>query len=327
MSDLSNRRADGRREAPAPIHRPTRLQALLLFGIAALAPFAEVLYDGLIRSLEPNAANLAANSIYYLLFLALPIFLCFRRGPGRPEALRPNPLPISSMLAVVGAALLCVFLANDIILLWSIPFQKLGFNLGVLELDVPANARGLTVCVLYAAVLPGICEELLLRGALLSAFEEEGTKRARLVTALLFTLLHGSIIGAPTQFMLGMILADIVLLTDSIYGGMIFHTVYNATLLILQALQQGAGEAAPVENYFTAIGGWGGVVSLLVSIAITGMMVRFCLSILRLRAKLEGRSFLPRKRIPLRGAEMGVLIAALVLVALRYLLVTAAMLV
>lgn len=304
------------------------MQALILFGIAALAPFASVLCDGLIMHLalrDPELANLVSNVLYYLPFLALPIFLCIRRGPGRAEALRPNPLPFSSMLAVVGAAMLCVFLANDIVLLWSIPFQKLGFDLDVLSSAVPANARGLTVCVLYAAVLPGICEELLFRGALLSAFEEEGTKHARLVTALLFTLLHGNIAGAPAQFMLGLILADIVLLTDSIYGGMVFHTAYNAMLLILEAIQQG-GEAAPIEDYFTAIGGWGGVVSLLVGIAITGMMVRFCLSILRLRAKLEGRTFLPRKRISLKKAELGVLIGALVLVALRYLLVTAAML-
>ncbi|MBQ8506335.1 MAG: CPBP family intramembrane metalloprotease [Clostridia bacterium] len=324
MSDMQ----ENHKEAPAPVRRPTRLQALVLFAIAALAPFAESLYGKLLPAMDENTANLVLNALYYLVFLALPVFLCFRRGPAGPESLRPNPLPISSLLSIVAAALLCVFLVNDIVILWSIPFQKLGFNLDVFSMPVPNDAKGLTVCILYAAVLPGICEELLFRGAMLPAFEQEGTRRARFITALLFALLHGNIIGLPTQLLLGLILADIVVYSDSIYGGMIFHTAYNAALVIIQSIQQrAAADAAASADYLTAIGGMGGVFSLLVSILITGLMVRFSLGVLRFRARLDGREIrLPGQKARMNGTEIGVLVIGLALVALRYALVTYTML-
>lgn len=323
MSDMQQ----SHKETPQPIRRPARLHALLLFAVAALAPFAESLYGSLLPQMDENTANLILNALYYLLFLALPVYICYRRGSAGVESLRPNPLPVSSMFSIVAAALLCVFLVNDIVLLWSIPFQKLGFNLDVFSMEIPADPRGLTVCILYAAVLPGVCEELLFRGALLPAFEQGGTRHARVVTALLFALLHGNIIGLPTQFLLGLILADIVICSDSIYGGMIFHTVYNAALLIIQSIQERAAvDAAPVTDYFTAIGGMDGVFSLAISILITGMMVRFSLGLLRLRARLDGRETLPRQKLPLNRMEILVLVMGLLLVLLRYVLVTYTML-
>lgn len=323
---MSDPMSDIRKEAPAPVRRPTRLQALVLFIIAALAPFAQTLYGSLLPQMDENTASLILNALYYLFFLALPLYLCFRKGPAGPESLRPNPLPVSALLSIVAMALLCVFLVNDILILWSIPFQKLGFNLDVFSMPVPNDPMGLSVCILYAAVLPGVCEELLFRGAMLPAFEQEGTKRARVITALLFALIHGNIIGLPTQFLLGLLLADIVIYSDSIYGGMIFHTAYNAALIIIQSIQQRSMDAAPVQDYLTAIGGAGGVVSLLVSIVITGLMVRFSMGVLRFRAKLDGRQMLPAQKIPMNGMEKGALVAGLVLAALRYVLVCLTML-
>jgi len=318
--------SDIRENAPAPVRRPSRLLALKLFGIAALAPFAITLCGSLIPDMGPNAEGLLSNVLYYLPFLVLPVLLCVRRGKMDAESLRPNPLPVSSMFSIVAAALICVFLVNDIILLWAIPFQKMGFNLDAFSMHVPTDPMGLSLCILYAAVLPGVCEELLFRGAMLPAFEQYGTRRARVITALLFALLHGNIIGLPTQIMLGLILADVVILTDSIYGGMVFHTVYNAALLIIQSIQTGTAAAEPVGDYFALIGGMGGVLTMLVSIAISGLLVHFTLRILRLRARLEGRVPIPGTKRRLSGSEIGVLAAGLTLVLVRYVLVCRTML-
>ena len=312
--------SDIRVEPRPPVAPPTRKQALTLFIAAAAGLFASSFLGMLLPEMHTDARLLVFNLFYYLVFLGLPCWLCLHKGPGKAEALRPNPISIFSAFFIVVLAVLCVFFVNDILVLWSIPFQKLGFNVNASGLEIPTTRAGLTVCVLYAAVLPGIFEEITFRGMLLPAFEQQGTRRAIRASSLLFALLHGSVIGLPGQLLLGMVIAELVICCDSIYAGLIFHTAYNAATLLLQYFQTAADPAAPpVEDYFAAIGGWGGVLTLLVSILFSAMMLRAALRAFKMRSLLAKVPRYPDKpRTPLSGAEKALLIAGIALAALLY---------
>ena len=185
------------------------------------------------------------------------------------------------------------------------------------------------LCVIYAAVLPGIFEELTFRGMVLPALEQQGTRRAVRISALLFALLHGSVTGVPAQLLLGLMIGELVICCDSIYAGLIFHTSYNAAVMIIQYCQLKADPsmAAPVADYFSAIGGWGGVVSLLVSILFTGAMLHISMKTFFLRAKLAGIPRYPQQpRTALSRGEKLLLALGILLVVLLYAMDAAAML-
>ena len=309
---------------PRPLEQPTRLNALLLWVIAAagliIVSLLSLPLQGVLRNINPYVQLLITNLIYYLPFVVLPVFLLARRRPGLFEAYRPNPISLFDTISIAILAVLGVFLVNDITVLWAIPFQRVGFNVFSISLPAASTRGELLLSVFTVAVIPGICEEFLFRGAILSAFENEGARRAMRICALLFMLLHGSLIGAPTQLILGMVLCFVVVWTNSIYAGLIYHTVHNTTAVILDFIQSQAPEAAEqTANLLESIGGIPGVLGLMVGVALIGAMLIFSLKMLRLRGMLKGITTLEiGRRTPLLGAERALLAAGILLCAVLY---------
>lgn len=298
--------------------RPSRVQALALYCIAAAGLFAILGLRGLVGD---GMGELAVNLLYYLPFVLLPGILCLRKGPGSIESLRPNPVSLFDAFSIVVLAALSVFFVDELTILWAMPLQALGLNVNARALAVPTETGPMMLLVLYGAVLPGICEEFLFRGSILPAFERMGTRRAAAASALLFMLLHGSLVGAPGQLILGIVIAELVIFCDSIYAGMIFHTAYNAGLMIIQFAQARAAEEVEiVRDYFSYFGGWEGVLTLLVSVLLMGGMIRFSLRVFAMRARLKGVQAMPEQKIPFSGREKRLLGIGIALAAALYLL-------
>ena len=314
MSERPSENAGAKNPSPpqTEIRRPTRLRALALYLIAAAGLTACSL-------LLPDGIGMAgANLIYYGLFFAVPVALTMRKTG--IEAFRPNPISLRGMIAVILLAMNGVLFADNVTVLWAIPFQKLGLNVDAVSVAVPTNARGLVVSILIVAVLPAVCEEFLFRGAILSAFEANGTRYAILFSTVLFALLHGSLIGLPAQFIVGLIIAFVVVCTDSVYAGVIYHTVHNAASLIMQFVQQRSitPEDAQVTDYFTAIGGVGGIFTLLVEMILGAAVMLMLLRLFRMRAMLRKVPIQPENRAPLKISEWAVLLGAAVCIAGLY---------
>lgn len=314
------------RRAPKPDRRPTRLNALVLWLSSAcgllIFPFFSAPLASLIGNFNPHVQMLISNLLYYIPFIVLPIIVLTLRRPGLYVAYRPNPISLFNVTCTVIIALLGVFFANDVATLWAIPLQKLGFNVFSSTLPVAANRFELMLSVLYAAVLPGICEEFLFRGALLSAFEEDGTRRAMWISSLLFMLVHGSVTGAPVQLILGMILSYVVVWTNSIYAGLIYHTVHNATSVLLQYAQNRAlasgGATAEITDLLEYLGGIGGVGMLVVEILFFAAMILFSLKMFKFRGRLMGISEEPFKKRPLTAREWIILLLSIIACCLLY---------
>ena len=313
------------RRVPKPERRPTRLSALVLWVIAAAGlvffPLFSPLLNSLAGALNPHVQLLISNALYYLIFAALPVFLLAKRTPDLYMAYRPNPISLFNTISIVVIALLGMFFANDLVVLWSIPLQKLGFDVLSSSLPTAANSFELTISILYVAVLPGICEEFLFRGAILPAFEEEGAKRAMIASSLLFMLVHGTIVGAPSQFVLGIILSYLVIWTNSVYAGLIYHTVHNSAMLILQYAQDRAvapDAAAQGADLLELVGGIGGAGILVMEVLLSGAMILFTLRMFKLRGRLTGITEEPGQKKPLVKRELIVLLAGIILCGLLY---------
>lgn len=313
------------RRVPKPERRPTRLSAFILWMVAAAGlvafPLVSPLLDPLLGGFNIHVQLLISNALYYLIFAALPVFLLAKRRPGLYMAYRPNPISLFNTICVVVIALLGMFFANDLTVLWSIPLQKMGIDVLSTALPAATNTFELTLSIIYVAVLPAICEEFLFRGVVLSAFEEEGTRRAMFASSLLFMLVHGTIAGAPTQFILGCILAYLVIWTDSIYAGLIYHTVHNAAAVLLQFAQDRSASPetyAQTTDLLEMVGGLQGMGMLATEVLLSGAMILFSLKMFKLRGRLTGIAEEPPKKKPLTRRELIILIMGIILCILLY---------
>lgn len=220
--------------------KPSVFAASFLFLLAGMGklvgeyvawPFV-FLAGRLLGGVDAGAQSQLTQFLYYILFVALPVMLYARRDPGIASHLRIEPLKGRvAALSVLTAAVAVLFI-NCVSQLWFILVQCMGGTIPASGVAVPTTVRGLASAVILSAVLPGICEELLFRGLMLSAWEERGSLRAVTTVSLLFTLLHGNLLGIPSEFICGVLLACIVISSGSLFAGMVFHTVFNSTLLI-----------------------------------------------------------------------------------------------
>ena len=203
----------------------------------------------------------SSSIIYYFFFVILPITLYGGADEriGFTEYIRITPLSnrncvICALIAVPGVALALMLTE-----LWSTLIITLG---GVIPEAgtalVPKNTAQLMGSLLVDAIVPAICEEILFRGVILSAWEEKGGRKAVLISAVLFTLLHASVSGLPAELAGRLIMGMIVLRGGSVFAGVIFHVCYNAIIRVMQYTLVTGGNGA---EHLINIGGTMGVIA------------------------------------------------------------------
>ncbi len=160
---------------------------------------------------------------------------------GRPR-IRPTRL----------LAFLAVLLASDTVLgvlygIWVEIPPDLNEELDLLT----SKPYGWLAVVLLAVVLAPLIEEFTFRGWIQGSLEPRwGLGPALLVSAALFAAAHVEVTLFPYYFLGGLLLGAAVRVTESIWTGVLMHTVMNATTLLLD--ETGAG--MEIESW---LGSWG----------------------------------------------------------------------
>lgn len=273
--------------------------------VSALATFAFGAETGL------AAVNLA----YYLPFVLVPAAVYLLRRPETRAAARLNPLPLVPTLAVILLGLLSVYAASALAALWQLLTDALGLP-AIGEAPVIRNPRELTLAIVIMAALPAACEELLFRGLVMPAWESRGTYFAIGVSGAMFALLHGNITGLPAYLLVGAVSGYLVFALDTLYAGIVYHTVYNAACLVIPYLasNQTQPETAPEAALLASM--------LWQTLLVFGMMAMLLVS-LRSRARQENRIVIPRIRRPVEGRDRIMLLAAVLAMAASTVVVAA----
>ena len=283
--------------------RPTLFAAS---GFVLLAA-AGLWVSSLLELLLPGASMALINALYYLPFTVLPVGLYMLRRPGLGAGMRLNAPPLLPTLSAALLGLLSVYVASLLSAAWAAGLDALGLR-GLGGVPVPGNERELIASVLSLAAVPAVCEELLFRGFVLSAWESRGTRYAIGVTAVLFALLHGNLYGLPAYLLVGAVAGFLAFALDSVYAAMIYHTVYNTACLVIPYLaagQEGADVAVDAAAIF----------SLAVQAVMIAAMMAMTMMTLRLRAQRAGIVPIPRIRRPLEGRDRAMLLAAVLAMA------------
>ena len=137
---------------------------------------------------------------------------------------------------VIGAMLLAPGLAR--LALWFLPLQQelLPMPEGALEgseLIAGIAALGTWKLLFLLALSPGIMEELLFRGALMSGMKRDlSPAKTVLWQAFLFAAIHASIYRIVPTFSLGALFAVIALRSRSVIPAIIVHVGYDAIMVL-----------------------------------------------------------------------------------------------
>lgn len=222
--------------SPEP-QRLTSLEAMLAFAtsITSMLVLAPILY---------RALGLAAMAVTQVVCIAGPT-LAIALAQGRSARAAAALLGICGArgAAWLGAALLGLsFWFVNLLTVAPIADRYLGGKELVRSMDESILNSGapMWVTVVVIAGFPGVCEELLMRGAVARAFSARaGTAGAVIASALLFGFMHLHPAQMLTTAAFGLVLGYTAMVSGSVLPAILVHVMNNAVVLLV------AGEISP----------------------------------------------------------------------------------
>lgn len=108
------------------------------------------------------------------------------------------------------------------------------------------------VYIVMICVFPAIFEEMLFRGIIMRGLEQFGSVIAVVLSALMFALMHGNFSQLILQFIGGLAIGGVVMITKNYLLGSIMHAFNNFYSVIYGILTQNFGEDL-ISNYLQAV--------------------------------------------------------------------------
>lgn len=141
-------------------------------------------------------------------------------------------------LLAVGLGLVCLFGLTNFISLVDKGLELVGYTASA-SIGLPMDNFGWFVLnVLLLAVLPAICEELIFRGIIFSGMKEMGEVSAVFFSSFLFALFHGNASQTVYQFVLGIVLCYVFVITKNLLCSMILHFTNNFVVLLINYISR-----------------------------------------------------------------------------------------
>lgn len=158
------------------------------------------------------------------------IYLVVTKQSAR-DVLKLNKLYFKDILLIILLAFVCQPIMTFFSLISQFFFEN---EIGNFVTNIVESPY--IVLLLLIAVLPAITEEITIRGIVLSGYEDKNIYLSCIITGLLFGIMHLD----PQQFLyatvLGVILALVVRITNSIFASILMHFLINGTSITLQKL-------------------------------------------------------------------------------------------
>lgn len=164
---------------------------------------------------------------------AVPALVYYRKHPQHCASLRLNPVDPLCMVLIILSAVVGMLALNWVSIYWTMILDAMGLVTDTGNSAAPRTFGQLMWILVASAAAPAIFEEILFRGFLLPSMESIGKRKAVLISGGMFALMHGRIEALPAHLLLGTLLCLLVLRTDSLLSAVVYHVVYNASLMIM----------------------------------------------------------------------------------------------
>lgn len=188
-----------------------------------------IFLGGFVQSREIYSGLLITQ---YLIILLPTISYLKIRGYSLKNTLKLNKISIKQIvlipLIVIFAYPVGAFL-NYIFILFLSNFIKIR----PAPIPIPSSSPEFILGLIVISLSPGICEEILFRGMVMSSYDKLGKKKAIIISSVLFGVYHFNLQNLLGPIFLGAIFGSIVYKTKSIYSSMIAHGFNNAIALTI----------------------------------------------------------------------------------------------
>ena len=132
-----------------------------------------------------------------------------------------------AILISIGLGFLCFIINIAVSSLFSGILTFTGYRYPGVSGDSDYSTGHFFLELLLVAVLPAICEEFTHRGILLQGIKHAGFKKAIVISALMFGLIHFNIQQFFYAFIIGLILGFVSVVAKNIYPAIIIHFINN----------------------------------------------------------------------------------------------------
>lgn len=203
-----------------------------------------------------NATNteawLIATLVMEIVVIGIPpLIYLLASGMDIKHVVRINRAKGVELLLVLGMAVFGYFIVAFINLVWYSILSRIGTPVQPLFPSIKTGKQYI-LAILAMAVIPAVVEEFLFRGVILRGYERFGTLTAVVVSGVLFGLLHLNLVNLPAIIFLGIMIGYVVVRTDSIFSGMLYHFIQNflsISFLFLQEIVQGSlGDEVAIQQ-------------------------------------------------------------------------------
>ena len=205
-----------RGNAMRPVYRSNLFALMLILGQV----FGIIFLGGVLKGLLNTEQLLIATQ---LIFLIVPTIIYFivTKLPVK-ETLRLNRISVIDIGIIVLIAFLCQPIASFLSALTNVFFKNL-INEVFNEISTIPYGKQLVIM----ALTPAICEEVTMRGIVLSGYRRISVTKTVIMTGLFFGILHLNAQQFLYAFAMGILFAYLVIITNSIYASVICHFVFN----------------------------------------------------------------------------------------------------
>lgn len=176
--------------------------------------------------------NWGVMLIYALIFFLPMLIYVKKSGQKGKEILRLHRLPMKYMPFALAISVAVCLICGLLNILGTVVFSSVS-TAGQPTALVDFSSQNPFVLFLTMVLLPAVTEELLLRGIVLSEYEQYGTVRAVVLTALIFALFHANPVTMLSLFVAGLCYGVLTLLFDSVYPALIAHLFNNFAALLI----------------------------------------------------------------------------------------------
>lgn len=189
---------------------------------------------------EQGLGSWAFSSIATVLFIGLPFLATYVVLRNKKIT---GVLPLGTtynkkastylVVAFLPLTLLSTFLINFISLMVQ-SLMGVDFTSGMEDMTV-TNVKDFLFMTLFVAIIPAILEEVAIRGVLLQPLRRFGDGFAIVVSAVIFSLLHGNMVQVPYTVVAGIYFGYIAVATGSIWPSIILHFFNNFYSVMITA--------------------------------------------------------------------------------------------
>ena len=170
------------------------------------------------------------------------------------EELKAKKAPnILQIVLCFVLALVCIFGFSGL----TNVFMQFLYNAGYVSTGediIVSNISQYLFYVVMICILPAVCEEILFRGLIFNGLKRTSATLGIFGSAFLFMLMHGNPDQTVHQFILGILLAVVYMVTSNIWVPILLHFFNNfiaVTYAYISSFQSGVEDAGTVEIYFS----------------------------------------------------------------------------